>query len=429
MALKYVTRIYYQGKVTAYFKKNGATLRYKLYKIDESYLTKKYRVKDSYTLQNPDDINAQIDELEEKVDNAIAAILYNNPKASIKNKDIDEYFASRKEQALTAETDKALLADFRNFNAQKERELHKRDIKNGETRKKHPTIKDYISAANAIEDYEYDTKAQLYLSDITEDFVSDFCEWLAEEHINTPEHKYKCKGDMVNKTINKRLENLSAFIRAYYKDDKTAEMIMDGRLGDSKQTRVIALTLDEVKELYYRELKNPNHCKVRDYFVFLCLTGLRFLDLTLLTETNFLRQKNGTYKLSYISHKTKVDVEFELTSKAQEIAERYDFSFNEYTNQGFNRALGEMLENEHLYEDEISVIRNVLEKKIHKKMYRREKISAHTARRTFISSLIAKGVPPYQVMSMSGHKKFSTMEIYVMKFSPEMQGATQKLEF
>ena len=429
MALKYVTRIYYQGKVTAYFKKNGAVLRYKLYKIDESYLTKKYRVKDSYTLQNPDDINDQIDELEEKVDNAIATILYNNPKASIKNKDIDEYFASRKEQALTAETDKALLADFRNFNAQKERELHKRDIKNGETRKKHPTIKDYISAANAIEDYEYDTKAQLYLSDITEDFVSDFCEWLADEHIDTPEHKYKCKGNMVNKTINKRLENLSAFIRAYYKDDAIAEMIMDGRLGDDKQTRVIALTLDEVKELYNRELKNPNHCKVRDYFVFLCLTGLRFGDLTLLTEANFLDQRDGTYKLFYISHKTKVDVEFELTSKAQEIAERYEFRFNEYTNQGFNRALGEMLENEHLYEDEISVIRNVLEKKIPKKMYRRKKISAHTARRTFISCLIAKGVPPYQVMSMSGHKKFSTMEIYVMKFSPEMLGATQKLEF
>lgn len=429
MALKYITRIYFQGKVTAYFKKNGATLRYKLYKIDSAYLTKKNRVKDNYTLQNPADINAQIDELEEKVDNAVAAILYSNPKASIKSKDIDEYFASQKKQSLTAETDRTILADFRDFNVKKEWELHKQDKKNGESRKRHPTIKDYISAANAIEDYEYDIKTQLYLSDITEDFVSDFCEWLADEHINTPEHKYKCKGDMVNKTINKRLENLSAFIRAYYKDDATAEMIMDGRLGDSKQTRVIALTLDEVKELYNRELKNPNHCKVRDYFVFLCLTGLRFLDLTLLTKTNFLRQKTGTYKLSYISHKTKVDVEFELTSKAQEIAERYNFRFNEYTNQGFNRVLGEMLENEHLYEDEISVIRNVLEKKIQKKMFRREKISAHTARRTFISCLIAKGVPPYQVMSMSGHKKFSTMEIYVMKFSPEMQRASQSLEF
>ena len=383
-------------------------------------------------MQNPYEVNAQIDELEEKVDNAIAAILYNNPKAVINAKVIDEYLATHQEEKnviQNAEKDKLLLADFRAFNIKKEKELHEQDIKNGETRKRHPTIKDYISSANAIEDYEYDTKSQLYLSDITEDFVSDFCEWLAEEHVSSKEHKYICKGEMVNKTINKRLENLSAFIRAYYKDNTTAEMIMDGRLGDSKQTRVIALTLDEVKELYYRELKNPNHNKIRDYFVFLCLTGLRFLDLTLLTEMNFLRQRNGAYLLSYISHKTKVEVEFELTSKAKELAVRYNFHFNEYTNQGFNRALGEMLESEHLYEDEISVIRNVLTKKIQKKMYRREKISAHTARRTFISCLIAKGVPPYQVMSMSGHKKFSTMEIYVMKFSPEMQGATQKLEF
>ncbi len=432
MALKYVSRKYYLGKVTAYFKKNGSALRYKLYKIDEAYLTKKLRVKDSYPLQNPNDINSQIDELEEKVDNAIAAILYNNPKAVINAKVIDEYLATHKEEenvAPTAQSDKLILPDFRAYNIQKEKELHKQDLENGETRKRHPTIKDYISSANAIEDYEYDTKAQLYLSDITEDFVSDFCEWLADEHISTAEHKYKCKGEMENKTINKRLENLSAFIRAYYKDNATADMIMDGRLGDNKQTRVIALTLDEVKELYYRELKNPNHSKVRDYFVFLCLTGLRFLDLTLLTEMNFLRQRNGAYLLSYISHKTKVEVEFELTSKAQEIALRYNFRFNEYTNQGFNRALGEMLENEHLYEDEISVVRNVLKRKIQKKMCRREKISAHTARRTFISCLIAKGVPPYQVMTMSGHKRFSTMEIYVMKFSPEMQGATQKLEF
>lgn len=432
MALKYVSRRYYLGKVTAYFKKNGSALRYKLYKIDDAYLTKKLRVKDDYPLQDPNEVNAQIDELEEKVDNAIAAILYDNPKAVINTKVIDDFLATLKETksaSPTAETDKLLLADFRAYNIQKEKELHKQDLKNGETRKKHPTIKDYISSANAIEDYEYDTKSQLYLSDITEDFIEDFCEWLSEEHVNTKEHKYICKGDMVNKTINKRIENLSAFIRSYYKDNATAEMIMSNRLSDSKQTRIIALSLDEVRELYYRELKNPNHVKVRDYFVFLCLTGLRFLDLTLLTEMNFLRQRNGSYLLSYISHKTKVAVEFELTSKAQEIALRYNFKFNEYTNQGFNRALSEMLENEHLYEDEISVIRNVLSKKIQKKMYRRDKISAHTARRTFISCLIAKGVPPYHVMSMSGHKKFSTMEIYVMKFSPEMEGSTKKLEF
>ena len=188
-----------------------------------------------------------------EVDNAIAAILYNNPKAIINTKVIDEYLATHKEKEIvtpTVETDKLILADFRAYNIEKEKALHKQDIKSGETRKKHPTIKDYISSANAIEDYEYDTKYQLYLSDITEDFISDFCEWLADEHVDTEEHKYKCKGEMVNKTINKRLENLSAFIRAYYKDSATAEMIMENRLGDSKQTRVIALTLEEAMHLY-----------------------------------------------------------------------------------------------------------------------------------------------------------------------------------
>ena len=227
MALKFTTRIYYQGKILSYFKRNGGTLRYKLYKIEECHLTKKLRIKETYTLQNPEEINAQIDKLEEKVDNAIGAILYDNPKAVINSKVIDEYLTTHaevKERPLTSETDKTILSDFRNYNKKKSEEKHKEDIENGETRKKHPTMKDYISAANAIEDYEYDTKSQLYLSDITEDFVADFCEWLADEHIDTKDHKYKCKGDMVNKTINKRLENLSAFIKAYYGDEATAEM-------------------------------------------------------------------------------------------------------------------------------------------------------------------------------------------------------------
>lgn len=432
MALKFVTRVFYQGKVCSYFKRNNTVLRYKLFKIEERYLTSKYRVKDTYTFQDYNIINSQIDELESRVDDAVGHILYDNPKKKITTKVIDEYFEEQNSSVVSnqeIEADKHLLSDFRRYNKQKEVEKHKEDVDNGESRKLHPTMKDYISAANAIEDFEYDTKEQLYLKDIDESFVSDFVEWLAEEHVSTKEHKYKCRGDMVNKTINKRLENLSAFIRAYYKDEEKADMIMDGRLNSKNLNKVIALDLEEVKELYFRELKNPVYNKVRDYFVFLCLTGLRFLDLTLLSSTNFLKKKSGVYTLSYISHKTRVEVEFDLPSKAQEIALKYDFQFKDYTNQGFNRALGEMLEVEKLYEDEISVNRYVLKKTVQKKMMRREKITAHTARRTFISCLISAGVPPYQVMNMSGHVRFSTMEIYVRIFSKDVREAAKRLEF
>lgn len=433
MALKNVDRVYYQGKVCSYFKKNNTILRYKLLKIEKRYLTAKtYRVKDTYPLQDYNVVNSQIDELESRVDDAVGRILYDNPKSRITSSVIDEFFENEKnaiEFKKDDEASKHLLTDFRRYNKQKMEEKHQEDIDNGETRKLHPTMKDYISAANAIEDFEYDTKQQLYLNDIDDTFVDEFVDWLAEEHISTNEHKYKCRGDMVNKTINKRLENLSAFIRAYYKDEEKADMIMDGRLNNKSVNKVIALDLNEVKELYYRELKNPSYNKVRDYFVFLCLTGLRFHDLTLLSATNFLKKRNGLYSLSYISHKTKVEVEFDLPSKAQEIALKYNFQFKDYTNQGFNRALGEMLETENLYEDEISVNRYILKRTIHKKIMRREKVTAHTARRTFISCLISAGVPPYQVMNMSGHVRFSTMEIYVRIFSKDVSEAAKRLEF
>ena len=370
-----------------------------------------------------------MDELEERVDNAISSILYETPNAVLNNKVIEDYLnRPRTSGESVDDSDGILLPDFRRYNEVKSEQKHIEDIRNGETRKQHPTMKDYISSANALEDYEYDTKKQYRLSDITEEFLDDFKEWLSEVHENTEEHKYRCSGDMSNKTINKRLENLAAFIKAYYGDEATHSLIMGSRITYHSNAKVIVLSLDEVKELYYRELKNPSHETVKNYFVFLCQTGLRYSDLLLLSEKNFLKQRDGSYNLSYVSHKTKIEIEFRLTSKALEIAKKYCFSFKDYTNQAFNRTLKDMLENEGLYDDEVSSNRFVLGRVEENKVKRREKISAHTARRTFISSLIAKGVSAYQVMHMSGHTKLSTMDIYVEKFAPEVQEATKKIE-
>lgn len=428
MAIKNTKRLYYQGKVVSYFKKNGGVIRYKLCKIDQRFLNGKLRVKDTYTQSNYEILNSQMDELEEKVDNAISRLLYDNPSAILNNKAIDIYLRRPQDDEKISKNDGFLLSDFRKYNEEKNEKKHMEDVRNGETRKQHPTMKDYISAANAIEDFEFDTKTQYHLSDITEDFLEDFKEWLAEERVNSEGHKYRTNGDMSDKTINKRLENLAAFIKAYYNDEATHSLIMASRIFNHNKAKVIVLSLDEVKELYYRELKNPNHNIVRDYFVFLCQTGLRYSDLLLLNENNFLKQVDGSYNIAYVSHKTRVEIEFRLTSKALEIAKRYNFAFKHYSNQAFNRTLKDMLENEGLYDDEISSNRFVLGIPEKSKVKRREKISAHSARRTFISSLISKGVSPYQVMNMSGHTRLSTMDIYVEKFAPEVQEATKKIE-
>ena len=434
MAYKYIQRKYREGKVVAYMRKNGSVLRYKLCKIEKKWLTTTLQVKTDYPLRSAEELNNEIDKLEELVDSTIAELLYTNPNLYITCAIIDKAIADkdRKAKEKAEESDNQLLLfDFKLFNKRKKESLVKKDVERGLNRKTPPTIKDYISACNAIEDYEYDNSCTLRLNDIDEDFLEDFKDFLAEEHISTEEHTYKCKGGMVNKTINKRLECLSAFVRSFYGDIEKAQFIFESRISQNDRNRtIIRLYKDEIKDLYSRELKDSSRNIIRDYFVFLCLTGIRFGDFVSINKENFVMGKDGLVTLSLYTQKTNIRVEVVLTKQAKEIAKRYEYKFDKYTNQAFNRAIKELFKEEGLFEDEIVTYREVLNQKPQPiKTPRREKITAHTARRTFISMMIESGVQPIHVMHMVGHTKLSTLQIYIDKFSPTAENAIKVLEF
>ncbi len=431
---KYVQRRYREGKVVAYMYKNGSVMRYKLLKIEKKWLTTTLQVKADYPLRNAEELNKEIDDLEDLVDKTITELLHDDPKLYITCAVIDKAIADKEKKAKekAEENEKQLLLyDFKLFNKRKKEALIKKDIERGLNRKTPPTIKDYISACNAIEDFEYDFNCTLRLGDIDEDFLDDFKDFLAEEHESTEKHIYKCKGGMVNKTINKRLECLSAFVRSYYKDIKKAQFIFESRiLGNDRNKEIIRLDKDEIKELYNRELKDSSRNMTRDYFVFLCLTGLRLGYFVSINKDNFVMRKDGLVTLSLYTQKTNIRIEIKLTKQAKEIAERYDYKFDGYTNQAFNRAIKELLKDEELFEDEIVTYREVLNQKPQPiKMPRREKITAHTARRTFISTMIENGVQPIHVMHMVGHTKMSTLQIYIDRFSPKAENEISVLEF
>ena len=201
-------------------------------------------------------------------------------------------------------------------------------------------------------------------------------------------------------------------------------------LRNDRNKEIIRLYKDEIKDLYNRELKDSSRNMIRDYFVFLCLTGLRFADFVSINKDNFVMGKDGLVTLSLYTQKTNIRVEIRLTKQAKEIAERYDYKFDGYTNQAFNRAIKELLKDEELFEDEIVTYREVLNQKPQPiKMPRREKITAHTARPTFISMMIENGVQPIHVMHMVGHTKMSTLQIYIDRFSPKAENEIKVLEF
>ena len=60
---------------------------------------------------------------------------------------------------------------------------------------------------------------------------------------------------------------------------------------------------------------------------------------------------------------------------------------------------------------------------------KRDCISAHTGRRTFISILVENGVPISRVMDMTGHTKETTLRIYIDKFSPDLRKSIEPLNF
>jgi site-specific recombinase XerD len=63
------------------------------------------------------------------------------------------------------------------------------------------------------------------------------------------------------------------------------------------------------------------------------------------------------------------------------------------------------------------------------KKKRREELSAHSARRTFISILIENGVEPIQVMHLVGHTRLSTLQIYIDMYGPKSKNRLSALEF
>lgn len=435
MAIINTRREYYQGKLVSYMKKNDAVLRYKLAKIEKKFLTANMRVKLTYQREDPAKLNKFIDELEVKIDEAVSQIFYDDPKARITSKVIKHYLSTKAtneadDKNIENLADKhILLYDLESCIEKLKEEKHEEDVAAGITRKLHPSVKDYISTKNAIDDYEHARHIILHLEEVDNFFVDDFINFLSDKRPELEDYIYKTKGKLINKTINKRLSCLATMIRRIYDDDKRARMISKARLNEANVNDIIRLTLDEVKSLADMKLINKKEQKVRDYFVFLCNTGMRFSDLVEISQDNFLEDKEGKLTIKLLTHKTKTKAVIPIYQRTYDLALKYHFQFRDYTNQALNRGIKELLQSHHLFEDEI--IHRKRRKKIvftQRKM-RRECISCHTGRRTFISIAVENGVSIPDIMSMTGHRKASTLQIYVDQFGKDRHHVIQYFNY
>ena len=188
----------------------------------------------------------------------------------------------------------------------------------------------------------------------------------------------------------------------------------------------IALTPDEVSHIYHFDLssinRRPQYIKhlerVRDMFVLCCNLGQRFSDMIRIDKTCFdhniftiLQQKTGVY--------AKVDIERMSIDRntTYKLLEKYNYKAPLTTDIScYDKYLKELLRYigfKEQIKQEIKINGNVqitYEPKW-------KLIGSHTARRTFATINIMKGLKTTEIRRATGHKSESSFEKYICYYN------------
>jgi integrase len=240
-------------------------------------------------------------------------------------------------------------------------------------------------------------KQVIYIRDVSFPLMEEFRLYLLNERKNR------------NDTIYKTLASLKCMIRWMNQNDYSIDpRSLELRQKVKAKHDIVTLSEQELQQIQDAEL-NSFQVSIRDCFLFQVYTGQRFSDMQQLAPDQI---KDNSWV--FPSVKTGKDMRIPFVgwcSKAKEIGEKYGFSFPKYTQQYFNREITKICRKAKITEP-VKLTRFQGSSLLQMQKPKCEWVSSHTARRTCVSLLLAKGVPPTVVMKLTGHSSIQTMMRY-----------------
>lgn len=225
---------------------------------------------------------------------------------------------------------------------------------------------------------------------------------------------------LTDNTINKHLGRLKAFMKWATKRGYTENTALDRVSWARREPDVIALSTAELTALESLLLADGSRLeKARAWFLLACYTGLRYSDLISIRPQH-LRPATGTLPahLRITAKKTRAVVNVPLTAVALCIVERLlagelsSVKNQPITNPVLNRFLKELGQLAGI-DSPVEVIRyrgGVADVVTCPKY---EKLTVHTARRTFVTLNLGKGMSAEFVMKLTGHTSYKSFQRYV----------------
>ena len=258
------------------------------------------------------------------------------------------------------------------------------------------SVKPYKSAMRHFAKFQSSQCRKFYLTDVNQKVIKDFADYLNNIMSLNASAKYL--------TVFKLLLSYAAENKLLdYVTVSSFKFIIRREKSDN-----IYLTEAEIKGMMaIKEFATPVYEVVRDFFVISCSTGLRFADFSVLrvedVKGDFI-EFDPSKNRRIIRAVTKVIIP--ILPMFKEILEKYPNGFPKCpANQVFNRYIKEIAKQVPTLDKEF-LKKITRSHKVEIETYQKwQKVSAHTARRSFCTNMYLRGdIKIPTIMALSGHR-------------------------
>lgn len=263
---------------------------------------------------------------------------------------------------------------------------------------KKSTIKRYTNIKNLLHEFEEVSSYRLTFGKINKKFFTEFTDF-CYEYKNHYTNTFSRNVGLFKTFMLWSLKNGYAYNEAFRTFKKPQRVL----------TREEVLSLEQILALHCTHFSSAHLEKVKDAFVFQCLTGMRygelkFVNRRVVTPTNciMLKEEKNSNKVTRL---------IPMSNIAIDILKKYNYQLPLISNQKQNDAIKEVIQKMGFNHDvEYSRTKGVNQERFIKKFY--ERIYTHTARRSFITIMRNKGIADKTIMSITGHTDIKSFNQY-----------------
>ena len=208
------------------------------------------------------------------------------------------------------------------------------------------------------------------------------------------EYFYKTELKLKQATVYRSIQRVKKIIQFAISENYLQKDPFHLYKNKKYKTVIVYLTDEELKRFEKHRFSQIRLQQVKDLFIFCCYTGLAYAEMSSLTANNIEVGFDGNEWIQMIRKKTNRKISIPVLPKAREILETYNNELPSISNQKFNSYLKEI-------SDLLSMDK---------------KLTHHTARKTFATTVLLYNNVPMEIVSeLLGHTNMNVTQAHYGK--------------